>query len=88
MLAHKVNIDHPTSYSDLLLTDRKLERQNETRDSLLLKTTTTEGSNVTHSQAPMNLFPSQKLKGNQAFTAWSVTMGGNKAGEDSDAKPE
>ena len=36
----------------------------------------------------MNLFSSQKLKGNQTFTAQSATMDGNKGGEDSDAKPE
>ena len=36
----------------------------------------------------MNLFPSQKLKGNQTFTVWLATMEGNEGGEDSDAKPE
>ena len=39
MLAHKVDSDHPTSYSDLLLAAQKLERQNEARDHLPPKTT-------------------------------------------------
>ena len=65
MLAHKVDGDHPASYSALLLAAWKLERQNKAIDPLLPKTSTTGGSNVTHSQTPLNLFPSQKLKGNQ-----------------------
>ena len=36
----------------------------------------------------MNLFPSQKLKGNQTFIAWLATVEGGNVGEDSDAKPE
>ena len=36
----------------------------------------------------MNLFPSWKVRDNQTFTAQLATMEGNKAGEDSDAKPE
>ena len=86
MLAHKVNGDHPTSYSDLLLTAWKLERQNEARDPLLLKTTTTRRLNVTHSQAPLNWFPSWKLKGILTFTAQVAAVEGSEMGEDSDAK--
>ena len=88
MLAHKGDGDHPTNYSDLLLTAWKVERWNEAKDPLLPKTTITEGLNVTHSQIPLNLFPSQKLKGNQTFTAWSATVEGSEVGEDLDAKPE
>ena len=88
MLAHKVDGDHPTSYSDLLLATQKLKKQNKARDPLLPKTTTTGRLNVSHSQTPVNLFPSGKLKGNQTFTAQLATMEGNKVGEDSDAKPE
>ena len=58
MSAHKVDGDDLISYSDLLPAAWKLERWNETRDPLLQKTTTTGGSNVTHSQTPVNLFPS------------------------------
>ena len=67
--AHKVDGEHPTSYSDLLLVAQKLERWAEARDPLLLKTTTAGRSNMTHSQTPENLFPSQRLKGNHTFTA-------------------
>ena len=88
MLAHKTDGDHPTSYSNLLLAAWKLESWNEARDLLFPKTTITGILNITHSQTPVNLFPSQKLKGNWTFTAWSATVEGNKVGEDSDAKPE
>ena len=88
MLAHQVDGDHPTSCSDLLLAAQKLEIPNEAGDHLLPKATTTGGLNITHSQTLVNLFPSQKLKGNQTFTVQSVTMEGNEAGEDLDAKPE
>ena len=50
MLAHKVDAKHPTSYSVLLLAAQKLERWAEARDTLLLKTTTTGGSNATWPQ--------------------------------------
>ena len=77
MLAYKVDGEHPASYSDLLLEAKKLERQAEARDPLLPKTTTTGGSNITHSQSSGNLFPSWKLKGSHTFTAqsamWKVT---------------
>ena len=86
MLAHKVDGDHPISYLDLFLAGQKLERQNKARDPLLPKTT--GGSNRTHSQTPVNLFTSQKLKGNWTFNAWLATVEGNKVGEDMDAKPE
>ena len=46
MLAHKVDGEHPASYSDLLLAAQKLERWAEARAPLLLKTTTTGRSNV------------------------------------------
>ena len=57
MLAHKVDGDHPASYSDLLLAAQKLERQNKARDPLLPKTTKTGGSNITHSQTQWIFFP-------------------------------
>ena len=80
MLAHKVDGNHLTSYSDLLLAAQKPERQNEARDPLLLKTTTTGGPNITNYQTPVNLFPSQNPKGNWTFTAQLATEEGNKAG--------
>ena len=70
MLAHNIDGEHPTRYSDLLLAAQKLERCVEARDPLLPKTTTTEGLNVTHFQTSGNLFPSQKLKGSDTFTSW------------------
>ena len=74
MLAHKVDGKHP-SYSDLhLCAAQKLGRWAEARDPLLLKTTTTGGSNVTWPQALGNLFPSRKLKGNHTFTAQSAIV--------------
>ena len=88
MLVHKVDGNHPTSYSDLSLAAQKVERWNKARDPLLPKTTPTGGLNATHSQTPVNLFPSWKLKGNWAFIAQSATVEGNKAGESLDAKPE
>ena len=69
MLAHRVDGENPVTYSELLLAVWKLERQAEARGPLLLNATTTEGSNVTHSQSQGNLFPSRKLKGSHTFTA-------------------
>ena len=88
MLAHKVDGEHPTGYSNLLLAAWKLERWAEARDPLLLKTTTTGGLNITCSQTPGNLFPSHKLKGNHTFTSWSTTVESNVAEEDFRVKPE
>ena len=81
MLAHKVDGEHLAGYSDLLLAVQKLERQAEARDPLLPKTTTTGGLNLTCSQTPGNLFPSQKLKGSCTFT-WSSTVESNEVKED------
>ena len=72
MLAHKMDAEHPASYSDLLLVAWKLERWAEARDLLLPKTSTTGGSNGNEPQALGNLFPSRKLKGNCTFTAQSA----------------
>ena len=74
ILAHKVDGEHPVSYSDLLLVVQKLERWAEARDLLLPNTTMTEGSNATQPQALGNLFPSRKLKGNWTFMAWSAIV--------------
>ena len=74
MLAHKVDGEHPTSYSDLILGAQKLERWAEARDPLLPKTTMTGGSNVTQPQASENLFPSRKLKGNCTFMAQNAIV--------------
>ena len=74
MLAHKMDGEHPASYSYLLLVAQKLERQVEARYPLLPKTTTTGGSNVTPPQAVGNLFPPRKLKGNHIFMAWSAVV--------------
>ena len=77
MLSHKIDGEHPAGYSDLLLATWNLERQAEARDSLLLKTTPTGGSNIAHSETSGNLLPSWKLKGSHTFTAnqlwWKVT---------------
>ena len=88
MLAHKVDGEHPTSYSALLLAAWKLDRWTEARDLLLLKTTTTGGLNVLHSQTPGNLFPSQKLKGNCTFTTQYAMVENNEAEEDSGSQLE
>ena len=88
MLAHKVDDDQPANYSDLILAVQKLERQSKAKDLLLPKAITTRGLYITYSWIPVNLFPSQKLKGNQTFTAPSATVEGSKVGEDLDAKPE
>ena len=69
MLAHKVNGKNLVTYSELLLTAQKLERQVEARDPLLLKITAAGSSNITHSHSQGNLFPSRKLKGICTFTA-------------------
>ena len=84
MLAHKVDGDHPTR----LFAAQKVEKWSEARDPLLQKITTTGGLSVTYSQTPVYLFLSQKLKGNQTFSAQLATMEGNEVGEDSNAKPE
>ena len=74
MLAHKVDGEHPTRYSDLLLAAQKLERWAEARDPLHPKTSPMGGFNKTHSQTSGNLFPSQKLKGSHTFTARSAMV--------------
>ena len=88
ILAYKVDGKHPISYSDLILAAWKLERWAEPRDSLLLKTTTTGGLNVTWPQTLANLFPSRKLKGNHTFTAQSAIVESIKAQVDLSIKPE
>ena len=88
MLAHKVDGEHPTSYSYLLLAVWKLERWREARDPLLPKTTTTGGSNVTQPLTLRNLFPSRKLKGNSTFTAQSAIVESIGTEGDSSVKPE
>ena len=67
MLAHKVDGEHPASYSNLLFAAKKLERWAEAGDPLLPKTTTTGGLNVTWPQTSGNLFSSRKLKGTHTF---------------------
>ena len=88
MLACEVDGEHLTGYSDLFIAAQKLERQVEAKDLLLPKTTTTGGSNITHSQSTGNLFPSQKLEGSHTFTIQSTTVESNKAEEDSVTKVE
>ena len=80
--------EHSANYSDLFLAAQKLERWAEARDPLLLKTTTTGGSNVSQPQALGNLFPSRKLQGNHTFTAQSTILESIAAEEDSSVKPE
>ena len=46
----------------------------EARDPLLLKSTTTGGSNITHSHSQGTLFPCRKLKGSHTFTAHSAVV--------------
>ena len=88
MLAHKVDVENPVTYSELLLAAQKLERWVEVRDPLLPKTTTTQGSNVTHSHSQGNLFPSWKLKGSCTFTAQSAAAEDCEAEEDSGPKSD
>ena len=88
MLAQKVDGESPASYSDLLLAAWKLVRWAEARYPLLPMTATASRSNVTHSQTPRNLFPSQKLKVNHTFTAQPATVQNNQTEEDSGMKPE
>ena len=88
MLAHKVNGEHPASYSDLLLAVQKLERWAEARDPLLLKITMNGGPNATQLQALVNLFPSRKLKGNCIFMAWYAIVESIGTEGDSTAGPE
>ena len=87
MLAHKVDGEHLAGYSNLLLV-AQLERWAEARDPILPKTTAAGRLNVTHSQTPGNLFPSQKLKDHCPFTPQSATVENNEAEEDSGVKPE
>ena len=88
MLAHKVDGEHPTNYSDLLLAALKLVRWAKARDPLLPKTTTMGGSNVTLPQTSGNLFPSRKLKDNHTFTAHSAIVESIGTEEDSHVKPD
>ena len=88
MLAHKVDGEHPASYSDLLLVAQKLERWAEARDPLPPKMAATNGSNIMHFQMPGNLFPSHKLKGNCTFPTWAVTIGNDEVKEDPGVKLE
>ena len=88
MLTHKVDGEHPASYSDLLLAAHKLERQAKARDTLLLKTTRTGGSNITQPQTFGSLSPSRKLKGSHTFTAQSSILESIGAEEDVCVKPE
>ena len=88
MLAHKVDGEHPTNYSDLLLAAWKLERWAKARDLLLPKTTTTGGLDDTWPKTSGYLFPSGKLKGNHTFTVQSTTVESIGAEEDLSVKPE
>ena len=88
MLAHKLDGEHPASYSDLLLAAWKLERQAEVRDPLPPKTAMTNGSTRMHSQTPGNLFPLCKLKGNCRFATHVATIGNDVAEEDPGVEPE
>ena len=87
MLAHKVDGESPVTYSELLLAAQKLERWAEARDPLLLKTTTTGGSNMTCSHSQGALFPSRKLKGSHTFTARAAAVEDHEVEEDSSPKP-
>ena len=58
MPAHKVDSNHPTSYSELLLEARKLERWNKAIDPLFSKIILSGEANATQSQTSVNLFPS------------------------------
>ena len=49
---------------------------------------TAGGLNVTHSQTPGNMFPSQNLNINHTCTAQSTTVESKEAEEDSGVKPE
>ena len=87
MLARKVNGEHPSSYSNLLLATWKLE-QAEARDPLPQKMAVTNGLTTMCSQILRNLFPSCKLMGNCTFASQAVTIGNYMAEEDPDVEPE
>ena len=80
--------ENPVTYSELLLAARKLERWAEARNPLLPKTTTTGGSNVTHSHSQGNLFPPRKLKSSCTFTTQSIAVEDHETGEDSGLKSD
>ena len=82
MLVHKVDGNHPASYSNLLLAKQKLERLAEARDPLPPKTAATNGSTTMHSQMPGNLYPSCMLKGNCTFAAQAATVENDVVEED------
>ena len=88
MLAHKVDSEHPASYSDLPLAAQKLERGGEARNPLPPMMTATNGTNVMHSQMSGNLFPLGKLKGNCTFLPRAVTAGNDMAEEDPSVEQE
>ena len=88
MLAHKVDVENPAGYSDLLLAKQNLERRAEVRDPLPQKTAVASGLNVTHSQTLGNLFPLHRLKGNGTFTTQSATIGNDEGEADSGARQE
>ena len=69
MLAHKVDGQHPASYSNLLLAAKKLEIWAEARDPQLPKTTTMEWPNVSWPQTLGNLFPPRPAEG-QIVLSW------------------
>ena len=88
ILAHKVDGEHPASYSNLDLAAQKLERWVLARDALLLKISRAGGLTITQPQTLGNLFPSRKLKGNHTFMAQSAIVESIGAEEDSSVKPE
>ena len=88
MLAPEVNSENPVTYSELLLTDQKLEIWVEAKDPLLLKTPTARSLNATCSHSQWNLFPTRNLKGNCSFTAQSAVVEDHKDEEDTGPKPD
>ena len=82
MLAHKVDGEHPSIYSDLPLATQKLERWAEARDSLPPRMAATNGSNVMCSQMPGNLFPLPQVEGQLYFPVWAATIGNDMSEED------
>ena len=81
MFAHKVDGEHPSSYSNLFLATQKMERWAEARKLSPKKMATTSGSNTMCSQTPGSLFPLHKLKSNCTCIAQAVTIRNDMAEE-------
>ena len=88
MLAHNIDGEHPTRYSDMLLVAPEVGKMGRSQRS----STAEEHHNwrIKHNtfSDTREFFPSQKLKGSHTFTTQSNTVESNEAEEDLGVKPE